>query len=408
MREEETVLGHNHLWHDQGGRACAQQNNRRKGVRDFDEAAQTCWIYESSEVLTLILSPFANVSLEMALNSRVSSGGGGDHFGQPSDEPITPEQLEFVFQCLRHTPQISRRPHSIRCERGDFNPRDFTLNGQPLVFEPLRRLVVQWVDPSEEPENQVELTARWLDRGMGLELAHVAGAIAQVGVCILGGESVELTSMIPYLSAEAPSGFLAGNLPRPLRNGTRPAVECIENRRFSHSFSSEAPTLEEIGQILWAGFGCTPHTTHSGDTGDPYRRQGKTIPSGNAVYDLVLYTLTEAGVAIYVNWDFDRSVPTHSLESVRKGMFIPTLLKCLPRVPEASAYIVAASLGKFRRKSAVMEAGYAGLNISLQAEALGLGCHISALTPEETEAIQRGLSLRAPPTVVMSIGYGKR
>jgi len=342
--------------------------------------------------------------LEIALNSRVSSGGGGDHFGQPSEEPITPEQLEFIFECLRHTPQTSKHYHLIHYEKRELNLRDFTPDARSLSSEPFRRLVIQWGEPREEPVNEFERNSRWLDKAMGLELAHLSGAVARVGICILGGESVELTPMIPYLSADIPVGFRLGNLPQPMRDSTRSALSCIENMRFSHSFSSIAPTIERISQILWAGYGCTPHTTHSGGTGDAFRRQGKTIPSGNAVYDLVLYTLMEDGIALYLNWDSGRNVPTHSLRYVRRSNTIPKLCKCLPRIPESPFCIIAASQGKLRQKSAVMEAGYAGLNISLQTEAIGLGYHLTALAPDETEAIQKYLLLEHSPMAVFSVG----
>lgn len=353
------------------------------------------------------LSPFTEVSLELALNSRVSSGGGGDHFGNPSSKPVTPEQLQFILQSLRCIPRISSHPIRIRCEQGFFNPEDFTIDGKPFKFKPVKRFVFYLIEPSGKP-NEMELNALWLDKGITLELSHILGSTAQVGVCILGGRGVELTPMIPYLSEEPPSGFQVGNLPEPLRNSSKPAIECIKNFRFNHSFNNETLNKREIGQVLWAGFGCTPHTTHSGDTGDPYRRQGKTIPSGNAIYDLVLYTLTEEGVAAYINWDSNRNMPTHSLKHLKKERLISELQKLYPDLPKAPLYIIAGSLGKLGRESAVMEAGYASINIALQTEALGLGCHIDALSLEKAEEIKERLSLKNSPTAVISIGHKAR
>jgi len=66
----------------------------------------------------------------------------------------------------------------------------------------------------------------------------------------------------------------------------------------------------QLGQLLWAEIGCTPHRTVR------YHRygtlalggQGKTIPSASATYTTTLYVIEEEGIFKYLNWDEEKNV----------------------------------------------------------------------------------------------------
>ena len=155
---------------------------------------------------------------------------------------------------------------------------------------------------------------------MGQEMVHVAGSIAQLGVCMIGGLYVDLVPMIPYLSSKAPQNYHKGNLPDPLRDGEDSAVKCIEGWKPSKTFKLEKISRSKLGQLLWAGYSCTHKTFRYHRYGTlSFEGQGKTIPSASAIYSTSLYVIEEDGIFKYMNWDDEKAAATHSLCIVRKG-----------------------------------------------------------------------------------------
>ena len=85
-------------------------------------------------VLGLNLEPFRSISLELALNSRVSTGN--SHSGKLGKQPLTPNQIEFVFWCLSHTPHVSEDTVIIECDGKKFDEDTLTLGGEKIIFKP--------------------------------------------------------------------------------------------------------------------------------------------------------------------------------------------------------------------------------------------------------------------------------
>ncbi len=379
-----------------------------------------------------------NVSLELALNSRVSTGGwkGIERAGKLSNQPLTPDQVVFIFDCLRHTPHISKEPIVVECNGRRFDDELSSLNNIKTRLEPIQypgikhpSIRLQWstekklrkVVFSTENEN-----AYWIERGMGQEMVHVAGAIAQVGINMIGGMYVDLVPMVPYFSKSPPKKYRRGNLPEPIRDGNNSAVECINKWKNSKIFTEEKVSRAQLGQLLWAGIGCTPHRTVR------YHRygtlalggQGKTIPSASATYTTTLYVIEEEGIFKYLNWGEEKNVATHSLGIIRTGNMLKIgeykeggwiytgtgelsqeIQKIVPKIAKAPTYIVIASNGKLGPYLSLMEAGYSALHIVLQTQALQLASSIQVISQIQMAKIKGILGLNDSPMIFIPVGF---
>jgi len=373
------------------------------------------------EMLSLNPESYKNVSIESALNSRVSTGGwkGIERGGEVGSQPLTRDQVEFVFWCLSHTPQISKEPIVIEYDEKKFDRKTLTFDGEKIALEPKQyksikcpTIRIKWATTKKFREiaysTDIE-NAYWLEWGMGQEMVQVAGAIAQVGVNLIGGTYVDLAPMKPNLTREPPQNYIKGNLPEPLRDGKNSAVECIEKWKHSKTFKQERISQSQLGQLLWAAYGCTPHQTNRfsrhGNIG--FEGQGKTIPSASAVYSISIYVINQKGMFKYINWDEKEAAATHSLGKVRKGGqmrlgryvdrvwaytrkgdWFEEFQQTIPELPKASTYILVASNGRLHVGFSLMEAGYSVLHIILQAQALGLGSDIFVTNRDQMTKLQ--------------------
>lgn len=195
------------------------------------------------------------------------------------------------------------------------------------------------------------------------------------------------------------------HLPYPRISGKFTLEEVLLLRRSVREFDRRASiTLEELGQLLWAGQGLS----------EP-RRGFRTCPSAGATYPLVLYAVVpegrvsglQAGVYRYI-------VETHSLELVKPGDHYSRLYRaCLDQkwVYDAAVNIIIAAdydrtclyYGERGIRYVILEAGHACQNIYLQATALGLGAvAIGAFYDDEIEEII--CAVKEKPLYVIAIG----
>jgi hypothetical protein len=389
-------------------------------------------------MFTLNLDLFSGISLELALNSRVSTGGwkGIERGGKIGSTPLSHDQVEFVFWCLSHTRNISEEAITIECNGKKFNTETLTVDSERITVEPVSyprikcpSIRLHWVSEKNLRDVSFSTTvenAYLMEWGLGQEMVHIAGAIAQVGVNMIGGISVDLVPMTPYLSSKPPQNYRKGNLPEQLRDGEDSAVACIKEWKPSETFKLEKVARSQLGQLLWAGLGCTPHKTFR------YHRygaltsegQGKTIPSASASYTTSLYVIEEDGIFKYVNWDDENCVATHSLGVIkkgnvlnrgefkkgrwvytRKGDLLSELQQLVPSLPQASTYIVVASNRRLRPYFSLMEASYSVLHIILQARALEMASNIVVLSRDQMRNIQRTIGLIDMPIALIPISY---
>jgi hypothetical protein len=214
-----------------------------------------------------------------------------------------------------------------------------------------------------------------------------------------------------------------GWLPDPSANGDNNLEEVLANLKYVSSFAQTNLALGQISQILWAGYGCTAHTTSNG-------RAGLTVPSAYASYYLSrsIYLVNEDGVRRYQNRDPSAGPSTrdHRLEPVgsavgggrsRSGGESTSpqpadaragLQSAVGSLPKAPCYIVlcldSTNVGQ---EYAQLEAGFAAGNMLIQASTMGLGCHFKpGLTSAEQKSIQAATGIPAShlPQAIVCIG----
>ncbi len=200
-----------------------------------------------------------------------------------------------------------------------------------------------------------------------------------------------------------------GWLPDPSTNGQNKLEEVLASLKYGNEFSSEDLTLQQISQLLWAGYGCTPHVV-SGN------KKGLTVPSAMAEYYLTgkIYMINEKGVYRYHNRNPSTDLTTrdHRIEPISLTDVRDDLRAAVTGLPQAPCYIViclgTTGTGIVQGQNwALLEAGFVAANVLVQASAIGLGCNFdTALTSDQQAAIQKvtGIPSSDAPQVIISIG----
>jgi len=199
-----------------------------------------------------------------------------------------------------------------------------------------------------------------------------------------------------------------GWLPDPKTLGGDTIETVLANLRYTDNFNQTNLTKQQISQILWAGYGCTPHSVATG-------RKGITVPSAVAAYYLTqtIYLVNENGVNRYHNRNPDKDLTTrdHRLEGIKTGDVRAGLRSAVDGLGQAPCYVVlcldSAAAGQgFAR----LEAGFVASNMLIQATAMDLGCYFKTkLTSSEQQAIQSttGIPSSHIPQAVVSLGKPK-
>lgn len=201
-----------------------------------------------------------------------------------------------------------------------------------------------------------------------------------------------------------------GWLPDPSTNGQNSLEQVLANLNYVTKFSQKNLSLQQISQLLWAGYGCTPHVPLGG-------RKGLTVPSAVANYYLTgtIYVLSENGVLRYRNRNpvTDFTSRDHRIESVSPSDSRAGLQAAVGGLPQAPCYVVislkgAATTTDEPTKSWVaLETGFVGASMLVQATAMALGCHFkTGLTADEQSGIKKatGIPSAEIPVVVISAG----
>ena len=160
-------------------------------------------------------------------------------------------------------------------------------------------------------------------------------------------------------------------LPAPKLKGDMSVEEALSKRRSVRDYKSDAITLEQLSQLLWAGQGIT--------AADFFR----AAPSAGASYPLELFVIAgnvnglTAGVYHY-------NVKDHSLSLHMKGDIREKLgttaafnQKCILQAPACISVCAVyertmKTYGKRGERYVHIDTGHAAENIALQAVALGL------------------------------------
>jgi len=191
-------------------------------------------------------------------------------------------------------------------------------------------------------------------------------------------------------------------LPEPRLDSATSIEQALLMRRSVRNYTSEALTLHEVSQLLWAAQGVT----------DP--RGFRTAPSAGATYPLEAYLLVG---------DVDNLTPgayhyipaNHKLVKVLEGDFRAELAAAAwgqSPIKEGAANIVITGVyertvkryGNRGIRYVHMEAGHAAQNIYLQAVALDLGTVVIGAFHDERVKQVLNLPKQEDPLYIIPIG----
>lgn len=209
-----------------------------------------------------------------------------------------------------------------------------------------------------------------------------------------------------------------GWLPTPSTTGSNQLENVLDNLNYISDFSDTDLTLEQTSQLLWAGYGCTPH-----EPGGICK--GLTVPSAIAKYYLTgsIYLINEDGVFRYHNRlpedNYTMTTRDHRLEEITSDDVRSSLQAAVSELPEAPTYILISfddarlqEIGdgygqELISNFATLETGFVSFNYLLQASAMGLGANFNVeFTTEEQNSIQTvtGTPAGHSPQVIVSLG----
>lgn len=195
-----------------------------------------------------------------------------------------------------------------------------------------------------------------------------------------------------------------GSLPDPSTDGTVLLENALSNLIYGAQFDETELTLEEISQLAWASYGCTPHTTYNG-------RDGLTVASAYANYYLTrrIYIVRREGVERYHNRLPSGGLNTqdHRIERETEGDRRPQLRDAIFRLPDtAPNYFVYCA--ENADTYPLLEASFCGASALLQTTSLNRQGFLTAdFTEGERSAIINALDIPPDdlPLVIFSAGH---
>lgn len=189
-------------------------------------------------------------------------------------------------------------------------------------------------------------------------------------------------------------------LPKPKHQGSISLEQAIGDRESIRSYKKQALSLEQIGQLLWAGQGLR------GALGQ------RTVPSAGALYPLEIYLVIEEGVYHYI--PKGHRMEPHVEGDMRSSLSNAALgQECISQAP--ITFVLTAVFSRLETKYGekrspqyiYLEAGHAAQNILLQAAALGLdGVPVGAFYEEQVSKILQ-LQREHYPLYLIPLGFAE-
>ena len=330
------------------------------------------------------------VSVEKALNSRCCS----DHDAAPGSlhwgtfdlaYRLSDEQVSGVIDAVE-TLRLTRGATTVR---GEGNLLTFLVNADAVGDEKLRLMV-----ESGMQQQAAALVCAAL--GIGVVFQHHG----RDGLAPSPGKqatiSMKLEPMTPpydgaYWTAMAPDkreAWQEGNLTDPDRAGTRPLLDVLATVTPQSSGSS-IEDVATIGQILWAARGNTPHTSMS-------KLRGMTIPVWAGERNISrVYLVADSALFAYRN--LVRGKATHSVRRI--GTISREKWRRAADTLELSHCSLILGTNE-RSGRAFWEVGYQLLNVTLEAEALGLSYRV-IMIEEGQRQMMREIGVRNATALVV-------
>jgi SagB-type dehydrogenase family enzyme len=208
-------------------------------------------------------------------------------------------------------------------------------------------------------------------------------------------------------------------LPAPRLDGDFSLEKAMQMRRSVREYSPEAITLEELSQLLWACQGISGSVS--------FQNEGKTVtidlrtaPSAGALYPLEVFVVVsrveglEAGIYHYQPGSKDTSHSLIRIQSGDKGYELSQAALGQDCIKNAAvsfvmgAYVERTSVkyGERAEQYVFIEAGHAGQNICLQAQAFDIGTVTVGAFHEDK--IAKLLGTDAKPVYMICCGKKKQ
>ncbi len=186
-------------------------------------------------------------------------------------------------------------------------------------------------------------------------------------------------------------------LPPPRSQGPASIEEALAARRSVREYADEAVSLDEIGQLFWAGQGVTDNAGH------------RTAPSAGALYPIELYAISDTWLAHYLPSDhtMEQRNDATTLAALGDAAFNQQWISAAPVVFVITGVVsrTQAKYGGVGEELMIREAGHVAQNMLLQATALDLAAvPVGGFDPEP---IGRALALRPGERVLYLVPVGK-
>jgi SagB-type dehydrogenase family enzyme len=198
----------------------------------------------------------------------------------------------------------------------------------------------------------------------------------------------------------APAALYECPLPKPV--DVSPLGRLLAGRRSVRAFGTHPLALEHLGELLWAAQGVT----------DP---EGlRTAPSAGALYPLEIFVVagrvTGLPGSVYRYLPQGHALRLHKEEDLREALaaaaYHQDWLKHAATVL-AIAAVFGRTAGKYGERATrfvPMEAGHAGQNLLLQAEALDLAAVVVGAFEDREVAAALGLPADMTPLSLVPVG----
>jgi len=231
------------------------------------------------------------------------------------------------------------------------------------------------------------------------------GSASQVASCPQQSDLNFGINTVPGLTDQLAAVSSDASLPSPATDGPDHFEEVLAGLHLRDRLRPDLDlTLQQLSQLLWAGYGCTPHWTANG-------RGGLTVPSWMAGYFLTnrIYVVTDRVWRYCNRVGSNLATRDHRLELVRDVDVRDAIRQALPDIPAAPCYILLclteSGLGVWYQR---LETGFAAGGILVQAGAMGLGCAFkAALSSAEQAAVQQITQIPTSdcPHAVVAVGH---
>jgi hypothetical protein len=231
------------------------------------------------------------------------------------------------------------------------------------------------------------------------------GTANQVASCPQQSDLNFGINSVPGLTTQLVAVSSDGSLPNPATDGPDHLEEVLEGLRLRDAFCTDLDlTPQRLSQVLWAGYGCTPHVTAN-------NYKGLTVPSWVAMYFLTsrIYVVNDRVLRYCNRVGTDLTTRDHRIELLQNADVRAALRQALPDLPAAPCYILLCltqtGLGVWYQR---LETGFVAGGMLLQASALGLGCAFkAALSTTEQSAVKQITQIPAGdyPHAVVALGH---